>query len=258
MALLVVRRAGPYGRSVDSRLARIVVSILAGVLVAVISAGGLLGAFELPARDAMLRWRAARPAIATAVVAIDEEALRAEGPWPWTRERIAALVDDISAAGPRAVAVDILLADARVGDEILHESLARANATLVCGLEAREGWILPAPAFREGTRLAHGMIELDGDGVMRRVSMTKQAGDTSLPALSVALAAAASSDVRIVAGRVVQPGFRTRAAAIPTVSAARLGDPGSREAIRGRVAFIGLTALALGDRVVTPTTVTGS
>lgn len=258
MALLVGRRAGPYGRSVDSRLSQLVVSLVAGGVVAVVTAAGLLGAFELPARDAMLRWRAVRPALATAVVAIDEDALRAEGPWPWTRERIAALVDDVSAAGPRAVGVDILLADARDGDERLGASLRGANATLVCGLEAREGWILPAPALREGTRLAHGMIELDGDGVMRRVSMTKQAGDLGLPALSVALASAADSSVRIAAGRVAQPGFRTRAAAIPTISATRLSDPAVAESLRGRVVFIGLTALALGDRVVTPTTAAGS
>ncbi|MCM2315019.1 MAG: CHASE2 domain-containing protein [Thermoanaerobaculia bacterium] len=233
-------------------------TLVAGVVVAVVAASGLLGAFELPARDAMLRWGAGRPATATAVVAIDEEALRTEGPWPWTRERIAALVDDVSAAGPRAVGIDILLADARSGDELLGGSLARTKATLVCGLEAREGWVLPAPALRDGTRLAHGMIELDGDGVMRRVSMTKQAAGVGLPALSVALASAVSSEVRVAAGKVVQPGFRTRAAAIPTVSAARLSDPDVAAALRGRVVFVGLTALALGDRVVTPTTAPGS
>jgi signal transduction histidine kinase len=88
--------------------------------------------------------------------------------------------------------------------------------------------------------------------------MTKQAAGVGLPALSVALASAVKSDIRVAAGRVVQPGFRARAAAIPTVSAARLSDPNVAAALRGRVVFVGLTALALGDRVVTPTTASGS
>jgi signal transduction histidine kinase len=101
------------------------------------------------------------------------------------------------------------------------------------------------------------MIELDRDGVMRRISMTKQAGAMSLPALSIAMAAAMRDDVVVTPGRVLEPGFRARTVKVPVVSATSLLAGGANEALRGRAVFIGLTALALGDRAVTPTTIAG-
>jgi serine phosphatase RsbU (regulator of sigma subunit) len=51
------------------------------------------------------RERRSAPAI---VVAIDEEALRRFGQWPWPRTRIAQLVTGIAAAKPAAIGVDLL------------------------------------------------------------------------------------------------------------------------------------------------------
>jgi len=233
------------------------VSIAAGVAVAIVSASGLLDAFELPARDAMLRLRSSRSAVATAVVAIDEESLRDVGPWPWPRERLATLVDAVAASGARAVAVDILLAEPRAGDEVLVASLRSSGATLVCGLDAEGRWVTPPETLENSARLAHGMIELDRDGVMRRVSMTKQAGALSLTALSVSMASAVRDDVIVAPGRVLEPGFRARTSAIPVIAAAQVLNGGAREELRGRIVFIGLTALALGDRAVTSTSAEG-
>ena len=52
------------------------------------------------------RERMAAPAV---IVAIDERSIAALGQWPWPRDRLAALVDRIAAAKPRAIALDILL-----------------------------------------------------------------------------------------------------------------------------------------------------
>jgi signal transduction histidine kinase len=242
---------------VESRLSRVVMALVAGIVVAIVSASATLETFELPARDAMLRVRSPRPVTAVGVVAIDEDSLRAQGPWPWPRERLAALVDRVAASGARAVAVDILLAEPRDGDELLAASLQRTGATLVCGLDAGGNWVVPPESLSKSARLAHGMIELDRDGVMRRISMTKQAGAMSLPALSIAMAAAMRDDVVVTPGRVLEPGFRARTVKVPVVSAESLLAGGANGALRGRAVFIGLTALALGDRAVTPTTVAG-
>ncbi|MBI2214904.1 MAG: CHASE2 domain-containing protein [Acidobacteria bacterium] len=233
------------------------VSFCAGAVVASVSAAGFLDSFELPARDALLRLRSPRPVVATAVVAIDEESLRVSGSWPWPRERVAALVDRVAASGARTVAVDILLAEPRPGDDELALSLEGAGATLVSGLDGEGKWVVPPPALSRSARLAHGMIELDRDGVMRRLSMTKQAGEMSLPALSIAMASALRDAVVVTPGSVLEPGFRARTVDVPVVSAAGLLEGRTSEALRGRVVFIGLTALALGDRAVTPTTVEG-
>lgn len=241
----------------ESRAWRFAAPLVAGIVVAIVSASGTLDTFELPARDAMLRFRSPRPVTAVAVVAIDEASLRAAGPWPWPRERLAELVDRVAASGARGVAVDILLAEPRDGDDLLAASLQRAGATLVCGLDAGGNWVVPPESLAKGARLAHGMIELDRDGVMRRVSMTKQAGTMSLPALSIAMAAAMRDDVVVAPGRLLEPGFRARTVKVPVVSAQSLFAGGANGELRGRAVFIGLTALALGDRAVTPTTIAG-
>jgi len=48
------------------------------------------------------------PAPRVAVIAIDEDSLAEIGPWPWRRERIAALIDAARTAGAAAIGVDIL------------------------------------------------------------------------------------------------------------------------------------------------------
>jgi signal transduction histidine kinase len=57
-------------------------------------------------------------------------------------------------------------------------------------------------------------------------------------------------------GRAIAPAFRTPPRAIPQVSAAQLlGGPaeaGRYTAVRGKIVFVGFTAVALGDRVLTP------
>jgi adenylate cyclase len=52
------------------------------------------------------RERQAAPAV---IVAIDERSIAALGQWPWPRDRLATLVERISAARPAAIALDILL-----------------------------------------------------------------------------------------------------------------------------------------------------
>src|SRR5215472_5759278 len=47
----------------------------------------------------------------TLIVAIDEDSLRRIGAWPWSRDKLARLIDRIETGSPRAIAVDILLND---------------------------------------------------------------------------------------------------------------------------------------------------
>src|SRR5579872_2195403 len=50
------------------------------------------------------------------IVAIDEESLKRLGQWPWPRERLAALVDNLKRAGAAAVVFDFLFAEKDRGD----------------------------------------------------------------------------------------------------------------------------------------------
>lgn len=62
------------------------------------------------------------------VVDIDRDALARFGSWPWSRERLAALLEGIAAARPAAVALDILLAEPdRLSPAALSRQLGAAT-----------------------------------------------------------------------------------------------------------------------------------
>jgi len=192
-----------------------------------------------------------RPAAQTAIVAIDEASIDRLGSWPWPRARLAEIVDRAADAGARGVVFDILLVDPRDDDDRLAAALRRIPTVAVAVLADDGKWRFPAPSLRGAARLGHGNFEFDSDGILRRFSSTKQSGERAL----AALAFEAAWLVRVASvpvGRTVAPAFRTRPRDIPQVSAAELLAGGRGEVLRGRIVFVGLTAVALGDRVLTP------
>ena len=81
------------------------------------------------------------------VVDIDQDAIAANGAWPWPRERLADLISQIADAGPKAVALDIVLSgncdSSDPGNEALAEALAKVPTTL--GFVLPGGESKPAP-----------------------------------------------------------------------------------------------------------------
>ena len=225
----------------------------AAIAVTAFLASGAGDAVELPVRDAALRLLPERPATATVVVAIDEQSLHDLGAWPWPRAVLARLVDRAAEHRAKGAILDILLAEEREGDEALAASLKRLPTAAVSVLDDRGQWLLPAPTLREATTAAHGNFELDRDGIVRRLATTKQSHDRSLTALAVE-AALIVTGKPVPIGRSIAPAFRTRARRIPQISAgALLRDARLGAGLRDRIVFIGPTALALGDRFLTPT-----
>ncbi|HEV7570068.1 MAG TPA: CHASE2 domain-containing protein [Thermoanaerobaculia bacterium] len=229
------------------------IAIAAGVAVTLLLAFDVVDAVELPARDLVLRRLPQHAAQRTVVVAIDEQSLREVGAWPWDRAKLASIVDRAADAGARGVILDILIAEARNGDEILMASAKRLPVLAVAVVDERGRWLMPRlPLSPDSVTPAHGNFELDHDGILRRLATTKQSGDLSLTALSVE-AASLITGAPIPIGRSIAPAFRTRPSAIPRISAADfLRNPAKN--LHGKLVFVGPTALALGDRVLTPTT----
>src|SRR3989442_2770355 len=63
-----------------------------------------------PAYDFALRLAGpVSPSSPTLIVAIDEDSLDRIGMWPWTRDKLARLIEHVSAGKPRAIALDLLL-----------------------------------------------------------------------------------------------------------------------------------------------------
>jgi signal transduction histidine kinase len=228
------------------------IATAAGLAVMLLLAFDILDAIELPARDLALRLLPPRAAAATVVIAIDEQSLRTIGPWPWDRAKLAAIVNRAADAGARGVVLDILLAEARPGDEQLAAAAHRLPTLAVAVIDEHGRWLVPGPPLAQSMVAAHGNFELDHDGILRRLSATKQSGDQALTALSIEAASLVTGAPTPV-GVSISPSFRTRALSIPTISAADfLRD--AKPSLRGKLVFIGPTAYALGDRVLTPTT----
>ena len=233
-------------------MTRVWIAIAGGIVVTILLASGIADTLELPARDLALRLLPTRDATATVVITIDEVSLREHRPWPWPRADLARIVESCAEAGARGVVLDILLSEPRPGDELLAQAMRRIPTASVAVLVEDEQWLIPSPALRDATVIAHGNFELDHDGILRSFASTKQNGRTAYTALSLE----AASMVRATAvpvGRTISPAFRTPPRAIPRVRAsAVVKGRASGNTLRGRIVFVGPTALGLGDRVLTP------
>ncbi len=224
-------------------------AIITAIVVTLLLAFRADDALELPLRDAALRRLPSKPARSTIVVAVDERSIRESGRWPWPRTRLAEMLDRARDSGARGVVLDLLLPEPDAGDARLAEATKRIPTLAVAVIVEHGQWLLPAPAIRETTIAVHGNFERDGDFIVRRFASTKQNRDRSLTALPVE-AAAMIAPISIPIGRSIAPMYRTRPQDVPIISAVDLLQ--KRFDLRGKIVFIGPTAMGLGDRVVTP------
>lgn len=114
-----------------------------------------------------------------AIVAIDEESLKVLGRWPWSRAVHAEIINRLKAIGNETVALDLLLPEAQQNDPYADPLLASAIAehgnvilpvvpASTAGPESLS-LIQPLAPFARHAVLGHADIELDSDGVARRV-----------------------------------------------------------------------------------------
>ena len=120
--------------------------------------------------DLLISVRGAEAAPADiAIVAIDEPSIARLGPYPWPRSVVARAIDTISAADPRAIALDVLYAGATNAedDAAMARALARArNVVAAAQLDDSRSWVLPLPEIEQAAA-ALGHVNLDKDGRSR-------------------------------------------------------------------------------------------
>ncbi len=208
------------------------------------------------------------------VIDIDEDSLAQVGPWPWRRERIAALIDAARAGGAAAIGVDILFAApetqspaalarrlaAETGDEHARElanSLTDDDARLQQSLSSDRvalGFALSPEAEDEAPPatpvLARGKLDLGG-------VWTGDGGVYPLPAMAASAALGALSlpgdadgivrraPLLVAAGGVLKPGL-----ALETLRLARGASAYLLEAAPSRVVSGALSVALPADAML--------
>ena len=185
----------------------------------------LMDQLELETYDMRLRTLMqppARPAVT--IVAIDEQSLNVHGRWPWSRKKIAELVDRLDRAGARVIALDIFFseqenrellaaierletaggADTRRLYAPLRQALA-ADDTLSRAI-SRSGKVVLSLVFLLGQDDAYHLSAAEAEATHRRIrpqaiAIVRTRGGGLPPAVSEAKGAIANLPALQAAGR---------------------------------------------------------
>lgn len=214
------------------------------------------------------------------IVAIDSASLVKYGRWPWPRALHGELIDRLSDAGASAIFMDILFVEPDdrdpEGDLRLEQAVADSGRVfLPVIIERHDGRLsetLPMPALRMQARgLGHVDIDLDPDGIARRVYLREGLGSPRWPSISVAVLQTLQPDAvdplpgsRNPSGTPADPNTIVRDHHILLPFA---GSPGhfhrvsyqdvmagqfSEDTFANKIVLVGATAPGLGDLLPTP------
>lgn len=214
----------------------------------------------------------------SALLAIDQDSLRSIGGLRNMRAPLARALASVTAARPKAVIIDLILAEP--SDEASDAALESAfrtipNLVLPCELhESGTRWEEPLPRFaRWAKAVAHVHAEPDRlDAVSRAIPLEKQTARErrwamSLEALRVSRGggtimespedlqvAGISIPARLASGRLMRIRYAPPGVTIPRVPLDRLlAEPRRAEAFSGKVVFVGVMAQnAVRDWLMTP------
>ena len=239
-------------------------AILATLLLLLLAAAVQLHWFERADNwlyDTGLAWSTRAPSSDIVIVAIDEQSLARLGRWPWSRQRLAALVEQLHAAGAGPLLLDAILSEPQHDDPAADRRLAAAIAAHgrvvlpVFMPGAGSNAVLPLPQFARWARLGHAQALVDRDGVSRRYLVWEASAAASYPHVA-ALLLPPSLDPPPPAptGRqdTLVP-YSGPAGHYLRVSAADLLEGRVPQGVlRGKTILFGATATGLGDNLVTP------
>lgn len=213
------------------------------------------------------------------IVAIDEESIKTLGRWPWSRSVHAELIKRLESIGNHSVAFDLIFSEPQTNDPEADHSLAAAIAShgmIILPVapvadKNREYVYLvePLPVYRQHAKLGHVDIELDSDGIARRVFLTAGIEEPKWPAFALTLAASANQNIanwiksfpdeninpwgRWVRSHEVLIPYAGKSGSFLQVSYAQvLSDDQILASLRNKIIIVGMTATGIGTRFATP------
>lgn len=207
------------------------------------------------------------------IIGIDNQALQKYGQWPWSREILALALQKMSENPPKALGIDLMLAeDSRVGindDQKLADTLVKINFPVILVAEGNKVFLQrenkvdfllkPLAIFQNASQvsLGHANIILDPDKVVRlyptKIYSDEVLGKTEIRSLAYETvkrsgALIKNEDKLKSQERIVYfgPAGSTRA-----ISFTRIFEEGV-DFWQDKVVFLGVTALDLHDYQITP------
>jgi signal transduction histidine kinase/CHASE2 domain-containing sensor protein len=164
------------------------------------TAAGVLVSWRMPGLDLyaekwLVRARGRLPVPDDiAIVAMDEASLTRFGRFPWRRALTAQMLDQLSQARPKAIALDVLLSEPtdKADDSALAAAIGRAGNVVTAAQLARTDtgtviWLRPLPAVEKASAgVGHVHVSTDVDGVAGSF-LVRQADDLGQAAWAMAL-----------------------------------------------------------------------
>ena len=252
------------------------IAILGTALIVAVISGWLATPIDDYAYDWMFRQHPPPPAVPHCVIlAIDDATYRAMGGVREYRKMLAQALELVAPARPKAVAVDVVLADPEDSAEDARlESAMRGIKNLVLVAHLENGrWEEPLPRFlKTGARKGHDKADENSrDGVTRKIPLEQRAGRERNWALALTALQLARGEPIIESPQDLQigneliPAARTSEGnrplrvlfareAFPQVSLKDLVDrPQLAARFHDQVVFLGITSITASyDRVATP------
>jgi CHASE2 domain-containing sensor protein/signal transduction histidine kinase len=208
------------------------------------------------------------------VVAIDDASLFQQGRWPWSRGKLARLVNLIASQHPRAIGLDVLLSEPSdsPNDELLAAAVNHAGNVILPAKVSTSPtgplWIEPLALFaRAASGIGHVQAILDEDGVCRRLPDTELSLGGHIPMMAAALVKLGRRQRDTTTGgtgtTLLQPAQVTidyRGLDNPnlrsetpfrTISAASIFS-GAEYDLRQQIVLIGFAGVGLEDELLTP------
>ncbi len=253
---------------------------ISSVLFLYYTQNAFLEAFEAKTYD--LRFKDLRGPIQPnpdiAIIAIDDKSIAELGRYPWSRDRYAQLIDKLAAAKARTVLFDAFFPEREnaKNDQLFAAAVKRAgNVVLAAALhfdkESRAISITRSlPEIERGTA-GIGLVNQipDDDGVMRRIPLLLEKDGKQMPSLGLVAAMLALGETKFVP-RDFEIALGDRR--IPVDGDYKMwinyvGGPGvyprysfgdvmngriPSEKLKGKILFVGATALGIYDLRVTP------
>ncbi|MFP5393488.1 MAG: CHASE2 domain-containing protein, partial [Gammaproteobacteria bacterium] len=224
----------------------------------------------------------ARPVSDERILVVDiDEATLAELPWPWSRARIAELVERLVQAGARGVALDIVMfkpgdaaGDARLAMLAAHGPVVLAqlfdfqnsgqalrSGQLIGGVAAPRppgapaalGYLANHAGLAGAAHAGNIGVVPDPDGVLRRIPLSTWFGQRLYPTLTLALIQCCGGGLDTPLAPVQRVSFARSLSMYKGPSAldllaGRVPD----ELVAGKLVLVGSSSLSIGDRVASP------